>query len=280
VSYRKKHIKNKIQRIKPKKSFLRQPIFYCSFLVCFVIGVGIYLWLFFPYFQVENIKLFGNEKVSSEEIKNVAYQEIYKNFLGVLGWNLSSKSIFLVNPEIIQNKILDKFVLIGTAQVDKIFPQTINVKIEERKPFAIFCKQNNQDCFFIDSNGVIFQQVQNISQDVLQNMAVIRQTPENRDVFVGENVIGKNIVDAISQIKKSLKENFQINLTEAFVSNPLRLDIKTSENWQIYLSLDDIADISSQVAKLNSLLLQEITPDARKNLQYIDLRFKDRAYYK
>jgi hypothetical protein len=60
----------------------------------------------------------------------------------------------------------------------------------------------------------------------------------------------------------------------------LRLDIKTNENWQIYFDLNSMSDTDLKIAKLNLLLNGEITPEIRKNLQYIDLRFKDRAYYK
>jgi len=81
----------------------------------------------------------------------------------------------------------------------------------------------------------------------------------------------------ILQIQGNLKDNFQINVKEAAISLPERLNIKTSENWQIYFNLE--SDINLQITKLNLPLKEEISPEKRENLEYIDVRFS-RAYYK
>jgi len=128
----------------------------------------------------------------------------------------------------------------------------------------------------IDNNGIIFEPVAVISEDAI----IVRQTMESNQVFTGQEVIARNIISTISLIKQTLKDNFQIDLKEAMVTSPLRLDVKTGENWQIYFNLDPGSDINSQLIKLNLLLAEEILPEARKSLQYIDLRFEDRAYYK
>ena len=84
----------------------------------------------------------------------------------------------------------------------------------------------------------------------------------------------------IYKIQKDLKDNFQINLTEALITSPIRLNVTTGEGWQIYFNLQGNPDINSQITKLNLLLNGDITPTIRKTLQYIDLRFQDRAFYK
>ena len=61
------------------------------------------------------------------------------------------------------------------------------------------------------------------------------------------------------------------------ISTPFRLNIETSENWEIYFNLDSETDL--QIAKMNLLLKDEIPVSVRKTLQYINLRF-NRAYYK
>ena len=105
----------------------------------------------------------------------------------------------------------------------------------------------------------------------------MRQAINDKQVFTGENVVAQNMMDAIYKIQKSLKDNFQINLLEALISTPVRLDIKTGENWQIYFDLDARANIDSQIEKLNLLLNSDHLATSRKNLKYIDLRPKDRA---
>ena len=79
---------------------------------------------------------------------------------------------------------------------------------------------------------------------------------------------------------KDLRDKFKINLREAMITTPIRLDMQTSENWNIYMDVGPDSNTDMQLTKLNLLLSGDITPETRKNLEYVDLRFKDRAYYK
>lgn len=80
-----------------------------------------------------------------------------------------------------------------------------------------------------------------------------------------------------SEIQNDLAKKFNINIQEAFITSPIRMNIKTNENWQIYFNLQDNPDISSQLKGMNALLSGQLDSNNRQNLYYIDLRFKDRA---
>lgn len=272
MSYRRKHIKNKIQKIKPRKSIFKRPIFWRTVLFLVLVFVSFYFFVFFDKFQIQKIIISGNEKISSEKIENAVKNNINKKFISFLNWNVLSKSIFLVNKDKLNKEILEKFPIIEKVRTDKKLPQTLILGIMERKPVGVFC---DKECFLIDVNGIIFEPLSVIPE----NLPIVRQISEQSQVLVGEDVIGRNIMDFISKIKKNLKDNFQIDIKEALVASPLRMDIKTSENWQIYFNLDPDSDMNLQITKLNLLLSGQISPEARSNLQYIDLRF-DRAYYK
>lgn len=272
MSYRKKTIKTKLRRIKPKKSVFKNPVFWCLVFIVLVAGAAAYFLIFYPYFQVQNIFVSGAQKVNSEDIKNIAYNEANKKFIDFLGYNFSTRSIFLVNAGKINQDILSKFPIVEAVKINKNFPNSLILNITEKNSAGIYCQE--EKCFLINQDGIIFEP----SPRFVSDLIIISQTMQNKDIFAGENVIQKNIMDAIIKIEKNIKNNFQINLTEAFLSNPLRLNIKTSENWEIYFNLD--SDVNSQLTKLNLLLQEQIAPKERKKLEYIDLRFKDRAYYK
>ena len=255
MSYRRKHIKPKIKRLKVKKKFFRRPVFWIFLVFLIVIGI-LYFIFFFPKFQISKIEISGNKNVDSNAIK------------GFLSLNVGH--IFLVNTEVLEQKVLYEFPFIESVVVQRKFPDTIVLKIEERKPFAVFC-QNNK-CFNMDANGVIFDELRNISQ----NMVVVKKELDEKEVFLGQNIIEKNIVDIIYNVEKSLKDNFQIGIKEALISDTLIF--KTSENWQIYF--DPNSDTDLAITKMNILLRDEIPIKDRKNIQYIYLQYKDRAYYK
>ena len=54
------------------------------------------------------------------------------------------------------------------------------------------------------------------------------------------------------------------------------IEVKTTEGWKIYLST--YLDFTTQVDNLNLVLKEKLTN--RENLEYIDVRFIDRVYYK
>jgi len=216
----------------------------------------------------------GTENVNSQDLQNIANNSITKKFIDLGFWSLSSKSIFLASINNIQNQILNSNTGIKTISVNKTYPQNLTIQIQERKPFAIFCQ--SEKCFNIDDTGVIFEELASVPE----NSFIVRQNLALDNLYLGKNVVQEKTMTTISEIKKDLQDNFKINLTEATISTPIRLDIKTGEGWQIYFDIDENSNASLQITKLNLLLKDQITTISRQNLEYIDLRFNDRAYYK
>jgi len=232
--------------------------------------------IFYPGFQIKDIIISGNQKVTSKDIESLVYENINNKILSVLGWTLSSKSIFLVNPDDLNKKILSKFPIIESAKIDKKFPQTLSLQINERIPAAIFCPSLDEsvgECYFTDGSGLIFESLSTIPQ----NMAIVRQTVNDNKVFVGEKIVQQNIMDLLSKVETTLENDFKIDVKEVLVTSPLRINFKTTENWQIYFDLGSDSDVNLQLVKLNLLLTGGISQDSRENLRYIDLRPKDRA---
>ena len=279
MSYRKKHIKSRIHKIKPKKSILKRPVFWILILIIFIFSAAVYFTLFYSGLWVRNIVITGNSKANTQDIKNLVLSTINKKIIAFGPFNVSSDSILLANTSDINEKILKKFPIIEKTTINKNLPQTLSLDITERKPLGVFCdsdQNTTKNCFLIDDNGVIFEP----SPVILSDAIIVRQLSGNGQIFAGAEVVNKNVMSLIAKVSKDLKDNFQIDLKEAFITGPLRMDVKTSENWQIYFNLDPAFGIDLQLAKLNLLLNGQIAPEVRKNLQYIDLRFKDRAYYK
>jgi len=274
----KSHIKSKIHRIKPKKSIFAKPWFWIVLLLLIVVSSALYFLLFYSGIQVKNIIILGNQKVASKDIENLVSGNINNKILGIGIWEVDSKSIFLTDSDKLNREILEKFPMIENVTIAKNLPQTLILNVEERKPIGVFCpsmgpEQTDNACFSIDGNGVIFEPLAAIPAGT----TIVRQVLENNQVFSGEEVIAKNIITAIYNIQKNLKDNFQINLEEVLVTSPLRLDANTNEGWHIYFDLGPDSDINSQLTKLDMLLNGGISADSRKNLRYINLTPENKA---
>ena len=242
---------------------------------------------FYSGLQVKNIAISGNEKVKTQDLQELVSNDANIELLSFWNIKIVSRSILFIDSNKINNDILKKYSVVENVRISKKLPETLTLDITERKPIGAFCPsagastelsrmssgQAVDQCFSIDNSGVIFGS----AGAVPENTTIVRQLFNSGQVFTGEQVVVENIISAIYKIQKSLKDNFQIDLKEALVTSPIRLNIKTDESWQIYFDLSHDSDINAQITKLNMLLNNEISATGRKLLRYIDLRPKDKA---
>lgn len=229
-------------RIKRRKPILRSPVLKLTILVLGVI-IGMSYFLFFSgFFQVKKIIITGDKIISEDDVPR--------------------QNIFLIDVPVIEKDILDRFPQIASIEVRKSFPDTLNILITKRLPQALWCE--NEKCFYIDNNAVVFGE----PVDAMNNLVKV----------IGEKeLLSEEKMSQILKIKKELKDGSLATTTQALIVSDERLNIKTSEGWEIYFNLK--GDLGWQMQELKLVLEKQITPEKRKNLEYVDLRFS-RVYYK
>lgn len=254
-------------RIIKKKSILKNRFFWLGILILAIIGGIFYLIYFYSFFQVKEIKVAGNQKVTSKDIDDVAQNQIWGKIIFT-----QSKSIFLVDFNRTKKSLLERFPQLNTVNLKRDFPDKIQIVVEERKPAAIFV--NNEEDFLIDKEGIIFEKTSNDMPEFLK----IKNSTLQNNLILGEKAIEGNTLLKILDIKSKLKEKLKISLGEVSLAAEDRLNFKTDEGWEIYFGLKE--DTDWQLTKLETVLDKEIPQEKRGNLEYIDLRFGNFANYK
>ena len=251
----------KPHQIKRKRSIFRNRFFWLGILI-FVFLSSIFYFLFLSRtFQVEMIIVTGEEKVSAEDIKLLVEKKLENKILF-----FKTRSIFLVNLDEIKNDILNNFPQIAEVEIGRGFPDALNILVVERLSLVIWCQENN--CFLLDNEGVIFEKVVEFEPKFLKINNLILKT----DLELGGKVIEKENLNLILEIEKKVKENLKINIGEFIIVSEERLNAKTAEGWEIYLNPKE--NIDWQLTKLNLILEERIPPEKRRNVEYIDLRFE------
>ncbi|MBT9151720.1 MAG: Cell division protein FtsQ [candidate division WS2 bacterium] len=177
----------------------------------------------------------------------------------------------MVNLARINNSLLEKFPQIAQINLKRKFPDTLIIEIKERTAAAIF--EQNDGYFFIDKEGVIFEKVFEVKPEMLTIESLIQE----KDLRLGQKVIDNNLMAKILEIKNEL-ENLEISLKKASLISEQRLNIKTSDNWQIYFNPKN--NIFQQISNLKVILRKKILPEKWQDLEYIDLRFEEKIFYK
>ncbi|TET84066.1 MAG: FtsQ-type POTRA domain-containing protein [Candidatus Nealsonbacteria bacterium] len=247
-------------RIKKQKSIISYRFFWLGILI-FVILFSIFYFLFFSQtFQVEKIIVTGEEKVAKEDLKLLVEEKLEKKILF-----FKTKCIFLVNLNEIKKDILNNFPRVAEVEIGRGFPDALNIVVVEKFGLAVWCQ--TEQCFLVDNEGVIFEEIFDIDPKAfkIKNLALVSE------LKLGDKVIEKEKLNQVLDIESKLRDNLKIPLTAATIVSEERFNIKTLEGWEIYFNPE--RDMEWQLTKLRAVLEEEILPENRKNLEYIELRF-------
>lgn len=285
--YRYKYKKS--YRTKKKKSIFRTRFFWFFVLFLFIFGTVFYFVVFSSFFQIKKIEIYGNQKTTTEEVKNIVGEQINKKIVFFI-----SRNIFLIDFKKIEQIILEKFPQIARATLERKLPDAIILNIEERISIGVWCKPctflepdtegsestesntekvqcKDGDCFNLDREGVIFE------EGIEEGAGLIIKS--GKEIIFGEKIIEKEYLGSILEVQGGLKGNLKIDIKEIFIPDEeKKLIVRTFKNWEIYFNPAE--DISEQIFNLGLVLKEKIPPETRENLEYIDLRFGSRVYFK
>ncbi len=248
--------------VKKKRKKVFSSVFHSSYFWFFLIllvlgGLLLYFFFFSSFFQIKKIEVIGNRKTPSEKIEKVISTNIEKE-IGIF----RTKNIFLIDIRKAENSILKDFPEISEILIKRKFPETLIVKVTERKPVAIFCQE--EKCFLIDKKGIIFEKYQGEKSDL-----IINKDDFKKNLNTGEEIFDEGRMKKIITIKNEMKI-LKIPLVKISEISNKRINILTKYGWQAYFNPE--RNLEWQLTEL-SILLRKISPEKRKNLKYIDLRF-------
>jgi cell division septal protein FtsQ len=254
-------------RYKRKKPIFRSK-FFRYFILLLFLGSGIFYLIYFSsFFQVKEIEISGNQKVSSENIRNLIEEKLKGKVL-----SFSTRSIFSVNLNQINALIMGNFPQISRIDLKINLPHTIIATVEERKPIAVF--SGGGKYFFLDKEGIIFEEISEPEKEITK----IKNRTLTDDFKLGEKLIEKGVLSQILKIESELKSGLKIPIKEFIFSSEDKLTAVTEEDWEIYLNLK--SDVEWQMTKLRAVLEEKIPREKRGDLEYIELRFGNFAPFK
>ena len=223
-----------------------------------------------PSSNINAIEILGNKVLDTEILEAAARAEITENYL----WFLPKSNVLLYPKSSIKRTLLNKFKRIKEVEVTLKNKQTLQISISERTPSYTWCgnvipeTHINEKCYFLDDAGFIFDQAPYFSGEVYFK-------------FYGSLENFEKLV--------SLK-----NTLEAMKLKPVALYTKEDGDVKIFLSttsesrpeilLTSNADFEKVAENLQTALDTEPLKSNFKNkyssLEYIDLRFGNKVYYK
>jgi cell division septal protein FtsQ len=239
-------------------------------MVALIIG-GIGYILYSPILNIIRFEVNLEDAVLKDDIisrtQNLVEDQTY--------WWYNNKNIILLKAKELEKYLLQEFPQIKSAVIKRnLFDRVIDLDIILRTPTFYSCY--DETCYNISEDG--FNMGVNPVLDA--NLVEIKglSTKQVGETFLSEREMNwlKNIVEEYNTI-----DNIKINTIDIQQKSKDSIDsvlVYTEKGYYIMLDLD--TDIIYQAQVLKQVFISQISLERQNSLEYIDLRIKDRAYYK
>lgn len=243
---------NKQREIEKKKRKKRKARLILAMIILVIGGINAYL-LTSPSFKIQEISVKGNEQLSNQEIIELA--EVKK------GDNIFSKLGIVMKVRLKQNGYIED------AQINKIYPNRIEIRVKERqKQFQI--KMETEGYIYIDEQGYLLE----YATDMLEIPTIIGMdiTQANLETMhrLGEKDLNK--MENILQIREECKKiEIADKITQLQVKDEY---IVSLENDGITINLGDASNLKNRIYYVSAILKQEA---GNKGTIYVNGNFNE-----
>ncbi|MCX8064451.1 MAG: FtsQ-type POTRA domain-containing protein [Candidatus Hydrogenedentes bacterium] len=206
---------------------------------------------------------------SSYAIKNVIVQGLESSspefFLKKVGLDLVGMNFFLITSSLIERKILS-LPSVSSCKVEKIFPDTVIITVEEKIPFATLSINGN--LFLIDHTAKVLKRIYSVKERVGPIITVVEVLS---DIEEGDRIDSEGLWNAM---------NFWYEFNTVASGLGLNISEIVVERDEIKVFFDEILcetrwkkdEIDSQIQKL-VLAVKKLNLKIFDGCKYIDLRF-------
>ncbi len=231
---------------------------------------------YLPRFNIRNVSVSGTNAVPPNLIEAFVERELSPDSHPYL----SPDNIFLFNTGRLSRDIAGFFPLVKSASVSRpsLFSTTLKVAIVERQPFALWCASAESDCYQMDDSGFIFAQA---PQDATTTISAATSYIFYGGLATSSIPIGSVFAPAhLPGIVALLQMLSQANFAPqgATVEDDQDFSIPLQQGFYIKASFGE--DAEALVNNLQLVLASDALVGKEGELEYVDLRFGDKVYFK
>ncbi|MBD3300089.1 MAG: hypothetical protein GF347_01930 [Candidatus Moranbacteria bacterium] len=262
------------QNLHPKNRF--SFLSYLFYLICVLAAGAFFYYLVFlsPLFNAEKVVIVSDTKISDAKIES----EIEGLIEGKI-WGLFNKKHFLfLRSTKIENHLKDRFKSFERVSVRRDFFGKLRVEIKEKEGVVVMCGTDN--CLLFDNGGIV---VLTFERSELYRFSEVAEViNDHSDIVIDEGmgVVSKEYIDFILNVRGALKQKIGAEIMSIHTPLPWasEVKVKTDQGW--LLIFETSYSLEKQLDFLSVILEKEIKEEDRDCIEYIDLRVKNKVYFK
>jgi cell division septal protein FtsQ len=269
-----------IQRPSRKLFFLR--ILFISCLLIFMMMAGMISLLRSEQFQFRSVQVFGVETFPVDQLELFTQEYISGMYLKVI----PKSNTLLFSKTDFTNALKEQFPIIHTVYVSLDAPTIISIHVQEKTPIAVWCFTEH-DCGFIDEKGIMYGRAPSFSEGVYPIFMSEKVT--DFDIMYGKKIIAPEVMHRFIELQKTL-ESDDITLSTILLLDNGDISFSLEELFGQYPAerahllgtqdQDDAVFIRDMVTGLSHDVFKKQYINNPKSLEYIDLRFPGKIFYK
>jgi cell division septal protein FtsQ len=256
-----------------EKIRLSRVLFY---VLIFIFGaVSVYVLFFSSFLQIKKVVVRGLEELKYEKVMSGISATLDQKYFGLIVQN----NILLARSVSLESALKNDFKKISSVKIEKVFPDTLIVSIQERKGLLVWC--SGEDCVMVDERGSAYAPADFNSPEVAENNLIVVRDQSQSSILSDRVTINPEIVNFLLVMRKETKDRLGLDLNREFETpRSVSGDIvaTTGEGWKIMLNYD--LGAVKEVEMLQIVLDQNIGKEKRADLEYVDLRTEGKVYYK
>ena len=255
------------------------------FLLILIFLFGLYFVNTNSYFKIINVEIKGNQTIDSKDVIALVSQQLTKNRFFIF----NQDSIFFFSKRQAK-KVLNENYSLENVKVNKDFFNAIVIEIKEIEPALVWIFGGKQ--FYLNKEGGVIKEVGlsdlNVQPgeegtEIIRVGSSIYDYPtvydlSDKEPIPGQLVASEEFINFITELDSALRDNadFEVSYYTIPTLYAEEATMFTNEGWQVHFKTTD--SVIAQVNRLFLILQRKV--ENRSNLQYIDLRFGDKIFYK
>ncbi len=215
----------------------------------------------------------GNVIVATDDIKDAVIRLVDGKYFGLIP---KSNILFYPKEEILL-ALRSAFPILDMIEVKRENFSALSVLVVERKPYGVYCGGDlnvpNNTCIFVDKKGFLYKETPTMTSS---NFVIFKSASTSLDV---NNVIFPSFFDSLKLFIAKLSD-LRLEVKQVFENENKDLEILVKGDTKLFLAPP--LDFDSAFENLKTVLSGSILKENLKvsDVEYIDLRFGNRVYYK
>ena len=279
--FRSRKRKKTFSREKTSRKYVRQKRLillkrlFLGFIFLVLLALLTYFVFFSSFFQINDVKI--NKKDNYQLISSSEILDYLNNLIN--SESRTSRNLIFFNISLAENKISEDS-RIKSIQVIKKWPNKLQIILEEHQPLVRFKVLGDPQNYYLNQEGQLIETVEAL--DLKKDQKAFNDNLvfyDQSDLILNNKSYQDFLKDLLFFVESDILRGYDVYFAKCKINNIgniVDVEITSTEGWKIFLNSE--VDLKKQLNKLSGILKKEIKE--RKNLEYIDLRFGDKTFYK